>query len=43
MYRVAGNFRGIIFREKSKEGSRSNFRGFDFRDWCMVGHDPEIP
>ena len=32
------NFRGIVFREKSKEGSRSNFHGFNFRDCRTVGH-----
>ena len=36
-------FEHIIFREKSKEGSRSNFLGFYFRDWRAVGHTPEIP
>ena len=29
---------GFMFRDKSKEGCRINFRGFNFHDCCAVGH-----
>ena len=33
VYRIAGHFRGANFREKLKEASRINFRGFNFHDY----------
>ena len=43
IYRMVGNFEGIIFREKSNEGSRSSFCGFNFRDCCTVGYAHRDP
>ena len=35
---MVGNFGGIIFCEKLKEGSRSNFRDFNSHYCRVVGH-----
>ena len=38
VYRREGDLGGIIFCEKSKEGSGINFRGSICRDCCAVVH-----
>ena len=43
-YGGTGNFQGYyIFCEKSKEGSRTYFRGFIFRDCRAVDHAHREP
>ena len=41
-YSIAGNLGGNIFREKSNEGSRINFRVFLFHDCAWLGTPTKI-